>query len=70
MVTILAVSLFILIVSGALFFLSFILTLAFDDYFTGNVFEVLMYVFAVTAIAAAVVFMLITVIAFYSEVSE
>ena len=70
MVTILAVSLFILIVSSALFFLSFILTLAFDDYLAGNVFEVLMYVFAETAIAAAVVFTLITVIAFYSEVGE
>lgn len=70
MTTILAVSLFTLIVSGALFFLSFILTLVFDDYLAGNVFEVLMYVFALTAIAAAVVFTLITVIALYSEVGE
>lgn len=70
MATILAVLLFILIVSLALYVLSFILSLAFDDYFIGNVFEVLMYVFAVTTIVAAVVFMLIKVIAFYSEVSE
>ena len=70
MATILAVLLFILIVSVALSVLSFILSLAFDDYFIGDVFEVLMYVFAVTTIVAAVVFMLIKVIAFYSEVSE
>ena len=70
MTTILAVSLFTLIASAALFFLSFIFTLAFDDFLAGNVFEVLMYVFAETAIAAAVVFTLITVIAFYSEVGE
>ena len=70
MATILAVSLFTPIVSGVLFFLSFILTIAFGDHSAGNVFEVLMYVFALTAIAAAVVFTLITVIALYSEVGE